>query len=73
MMLERTRTSFSDYLTRLQAGGRISFTKDDLKQALKISDGTLLKAVARLRRKLRTLSDAPGIGTVHGTGYRLVG
>lgn len=61
MMLDHhPRTSFSDYLTRLQGSGRVSFTKDDAKQALEISDGTLLKAVARLRRKHMLLSPRHG-------------
>jgi DNA-binding response OmpR family regulator len=27
--------------------------------------------IARLRRKLRSMPEAPAIVTVHGTGYRL--
>ena len=34
-------------------------------------DNTLDVYIARLRRKLRSLPDAPEITTVHGTGYRL--
>jgi two-component system, OmpR family, response regulator len=36
-----------------------------------VNDNTLDVYVARLRRKLRALPDAPRIVTVHGTGYRL--
>jgi two-component system response regulator MprA len=36
-----------------------------------VHDNTLDVYVARLRRKLRSLPDAPEIVTVHGTGYRL--
>lgn len=36
-----------------------------------VHDNTLDVYVARLRRKLRTLGDAPRIVTVHGVGYRL--
>jgi len=36
-----------------------------------VHDNTLDVYVARLRRKLRELPDAPGILTVHGVGYRL--
>jgi predicted transcriptional regulator of viral defense system len=50
MMLE-SYTSFSDYLTRLQGSGRVSFTRAEARQALQISDAALVKAVARLRRK----------------------
>ncbi|MFL5868836.1 MAG: response regulator transcription factor [Thermoleophilaceae bacterium] len=36
-----------------------------------VHDNTLDVYVARLRRKLRSLPDAPSIATVHGVGYRL--
>jgi two-component system, OmpR family, response regulator len=36
-----------------------------------VHDNTLDVYVARVRRKLRLLPDAPPIGTVHGVGYRL--
>jgi two-component system response regulator MprA len=36
-----------------------------------VHDNTLDVYIARLRRKLRSLGDAPEITTVHGTGYRL--
>jgi len=36
-----------------------------------VSDNALDVYVARLRRKLRTVGDAPGIHTVHGVGYRI--
>ena len=36
-----------------------------------VHDNTLDVYVARLRRKLRELPDAPAIATVHGVGYRL--
>ena len=49
-MLER-RTSLSDYLTHLQARGRLSFSTTDARQDLRLSDGAFLKAAARLRRK----------------------
>ncbi len=34
-------------------------------------ENTLDAYVARLRRKLRTIDEAPGIHTVHGVGYRM--
>jgi two-component system, OmpR family, response regulator len=37
-----------------------------------VRDNTLHTYVARLRRKLNELEDAPEIVTVHGVGYRLV-
>ena len=37
----------------------------------RVRDNTLDAYVARLRRKLATLPDAPEIQTVHGVGYRL--
>jgi two-component system response regulator MprA len=36
-----------------------------------VRENTLDAYVARLRRKLRELGDAPGIVTVHGVGYRV--
>ena len=36
-----------------------------------VRENTLDAYVARLRKKLRELEDAPEIGTVHGVGYRL--
>jgi two-component system OmpR family response regulator len=36
-----------------------------------VHDNTLDVYIARLRRKLRSLGEAPAIATVHGTGYRL--
>ena len=36
-----------------------------------VQDNTLDVYVARIRRKLRTLPEAPAITTVHGVGYRL--
>jgi DNA-binding response OmpR family regulator len=36
-----------------------------------VRENTLDAYVARLRRKLRSLPGAPGIGTVHGVGYRI--
>ena len=35
----------------------------------RVRDNTLDAYVARLRRKLRALPDAPAIATVHGVGY----
>jgi two-component system OmpR family response regulator len=37
----------------------------------RVRDNTLDAYIARLRRKLRTASDAPEIRTVHGVGYAL--
>jgi len=36
-----------------------------------VHDNTLDAYLARLRRKLRQLPDAPGITTAHGVGYTL--
>ena len=36
-----------------------------------VRENTLDAYIARLRRKLRELPDAPGIATVHGVGYRI--
>jgi DNA-binding response OmpR family regulator len=36
-----------------------------------VRENTLDAYVARLRRKLRQLENAPEIATVHGVGYRM--
>ena len=36
-----------------------------------VQENTLDVYVARIRRKLRAVEDAPAIRTVHGVGYRL--
>jgi len=36
-----------------------------------VRENTLDAYIARLRRKLRALSEAPGVHTVHGVGYRI--
>jgi two-component system response regulator MprA len=36
-----------------------------------VRDNTLDAYVARLRRKLRELPEAPELATVHGVGYRI--
>jgi two-component system response regulator MprA len=36
-----------------------------------VNDNTLDAYIARLRRKLRSLPDAPGLETVHGVGYAI--
>ena len=36
-----------------------------------VRENTLDAYVARLRRKLRPIADAPEIATVHGIGYRI--
>ncbi len=59
-MMTDSRTSFSDYLIRLQASGRHSFTRAEARQALRISDAALLKAAARLRRKHMLLNPRHG-------------
>ena len=59
MMLD-TSTSLPDYLTRLQASGRVSFTRGEAKEALRISDSAFLKATARLQQKHMLLSPRHG-------------
>lgn len=53
MMLE-PRSSLALYLTRLQAEGRITFTRKEAIAALGITEGAFLKAAARLQKR-RTL------------------
>jgi len=50
-MMEKSRTSLPDYLARLQAGGRVSFTRGEALEAARLSDAAFLKGAARLQRK----------------------
>ena len=59
-MMLQSRASLADYLSRLQAGGRVSFTREDAAQALKISDAAFLKGAARLRQKHTLFSPRHG-------------
>lgn len=55
-MMLRSRVSLRDYLTHLQAGGRISFTRDEAQEATQLSDTAFLKAATRLQHKNMLLS-----------------
>ena len=59
-MMQESRISLPDYLNRLQAGGRVSFTRGEAIQALRISDAAFLKAAARLRQKHMLLTPRQG-------------
>ena len=59
MMLEM-RDSLPNYLTRLQAGGRVSFTRDEALETSRLSDSAFLKGVARLQRKHMLLNPRQG-------------
>lgn len=59
MMLDR-RTSLPDYLTHLQASGRVTFTRGEAMEAVRLSDAAFLKGAARLRRKHLLLSPRQG-------------
>lgn len=50
-MMLGNRVSLPDYLTLLQAGGRISFTRSEVLKATGLSDAAFLKGAARLQRK----------------------
>jgi predicted transcriptional regulator of viral defense system len=50
-MMEKSRISLAGYLTRLQAGGRVSFTRGEALEATRLSDAAFLKGAARLQRK----------------------
>lgn len=60
MMMLESRANLSDYLTRLQASGRVSFTRGEATRALRISDAAFLKAAARLRHKHMLFSPRHG-------------
>lgn len=59
-MTLRSRTSLRDYLTGLQAGGRVSFTRDEAIGAAQLSDAAFLKGAARLQRKHMLLNPRHG-------------
>lgn len=63
MMLE-SRTSLADYLTRLQAGGRVTFTRGEAMETARLSDAAFLKGAARLRRKHMLLNPRQGFYVV---------
>jgi len=70
-----TPTEFK-LLARLAAAPAVAVRRRELVQAAwphgaLVHDNTLDVYVARLRRKLAELPDAPGIHTVHGVGYSL--
>jgi len=50
---------------------RRDLTRAAWPQGAIVRDNTLDAYIARLRRKLRSLPDAPSIATVHGVGYSL--
>ncbi len=50
-MMLGSRASLPEYLTHLQAGGRITFTKGEGLAATRLSDAAFLKGAARLQRK----------------------
>lgn len=70
-----TPTEFRLVAALAGAGGRAVRRRELLRAAWPhgaiVHDNTLDVYIARLRRKLREVRDAPEIGTVHGVGYRL--
>lgn len=54
------RTSLPDYITRLQASGRVSFTRDEAVEASRLSDAAFLKSAARLQQKHMLLNPRHG-------------
>jgi two-component system OmpR family response regulator len=70
-----TPTEFRLVAALAGSGGRALRRRELLRAAWPhgaiVHDNTLDVYIARLRRKLRELPDAPEIGTVHGVGYRL--
>ena len=75
VLAELTPTEFR-LLARLAAAPGEAIRRHALVQAAWphgaiVHDNTLDVYIARLRRKLAALPDAPGIHTVHGVGYSL--
>lgn len=63
-MMLKSRASLPDYLNHLQAGGRVSFTRGEALEAVRLSDAAFLKSAARLRRKHMLLSPRHGFYVV---------
>jgi predicted transcriptional regulator of viral defense system len=63
-MMPQDRTSLPSYLARLQAGGRVSFTRSEALKATQLSDAAFLKGAARLRRKHMLFSPRQGFYVV---------
>lgn len=59
-MMLKAQASLPDYLAHLQAGGRVSFTRNEALEALRLSDATFLKSTARLQRKHMVISPRQG-------------
>lgn len=59
-MMLRSRSSLPDYLTRLQAGGRVSFTRGEALEGTRLSASAFLKSAARLQRKHMLLNPRHG-------------
>jgi hypothetical protein len=60
MMLERRRTAFSSYLTRLLAEGRVVFTRAQAQDELGIGSGAFLDAAERQQKHGHLLSPRRG-------------
>lgn len=73
--VELTPTEFRLLAALAAAPGEVARRRDLVRAAWPdsaiVHDNTLDVYLARLRRKLRDLHDAPVIETVHGVGYRL--
>jgi hypothetical protein len=63
-MILKSRVNLPDCLVRLQAGGRVSFTRGEAMEAMEavqLSDAAFLKAAVRLRREHMLLNLRRGI------------
>jgi predicted transcriptional regulator of viral defense system len=56
----KSRVGLPDYLVRLQAAGRVSFTRGEALKVARLSGAAFLKSAARLRRKHMLLSPRQG-------------
>jgi predicted transcriptional regulator of viral defense system len=59
-MMLQLRSSLANYINDLQAGGRVSFTRNEAMAALGITGAAFLKAAARLQKKRMLLNPRQG-------------
>lgn len=59
-MVSDKRTAFSSYMTHLLSTGRVVFSREEVRQALGVSDGALLDAAERQQRKQHLVSPRRG-------------
>ncbi len=73
MMLERRRSAFSTYLTRLLSEGRLVFSREQARKELGIGDGALLDATERQQRQGNLIAPRRGFYVIVPPQYLALG